>query len=149
MTSVYVDTSALAKLYLPEDRSDDVDSFLRSRAPVLISSLTVTEMRSLLARRRREGGIDINDEVRVFAVFEDDVRKGHLVRAPLRDNLHDAAAGLITSLPDVALRTLDALHLAVVQERGLCELATADAVMLAAGRKLGLVVHDFRPMGAR
>jgi hypothetical protein len=51
--------------------------------PVAISDLTVVEMRSLLARRRREKHVDSKLETRVFATFEDDIRRGFLIRHPI------------------------------------------------------------------
>ena len=51
---VYFDTSALATWYLNEPRSNDVERYIQEHGPVAISDLTVVEMRSLLARRRRE-----------------------------------------------------------------------------------------------
>ena len=52
----YFDTSALAKWYLREARSDEVEAYIRANGPVAISDLTVVEMRSLLASHRRESG---------------------------------------------------------------------------------------------
>ena len=63
--SVYIDTSALAKLYLPEQGSDAVSDFmLEMDEAATISSLTITEMRCLLARRRREKKLGLIDEQR-------------------------------------------------------------------------------------
>ena len=53
--SCYIDTSALAKWYLNEPRSQDFESYIRSQRGALISRLTVMELRCLLARRRRAG----------------------------------------------------------------------------------------------
>jgi uncharacterized protein len=50
----YIDTSALAKWYLNEPRSEDFGA--------VISRLTVVEFRCLIARRRRAGDIDLEDE---------------------------------------------------------------------------------------
>ena len=73
---VYLDTSALAKWYLNESFSADVERYLMEHGPVAISDLTVVEMRSLLARRRREKHVDPKMENRVFSTFEDDIRRG-------------------------------------------------------------------------
>jgi uncharacterized protein len=54
METIYFDTSALAKWYLNEENSDKVENYLQEQGVVAISELTVVEMRSLLARRRRE-----------------------------------------------------------------------------------------------
>ena len=56
--NIYFDTSALAKWYLNEARSEDVEKYIQEHGPVNISDLTVVEMRCLLARRRREKSID-------------------------------------------------------------------------------------------
>ena len=50
---VYIDTSALAKWYLNESRSEDFAAWIQTEAGAHISTLTVVEMRCLLARRRR------------------------------------------------------------------------------------------------
>jgi len=49
----YLDTSALAKWFLNEPGSEVFVAFLQGLGSAVISSLTVTEMRSLLSRRRR------------------------------------------------------------------------------------------------
>ena len=64
-TGPYQDTSALAKWYLNEEGSEDVEAFLGERGHALISELTVVEMRCLLARRRRAG--DFVAEMEAYA----------------------------------------------------------------------------------
>lgn len=46
------DTSALAKRYLNEPRSDEFEAWLERAEEPVISSLALVEMRSLLARHR-------------------------------------------------------------------------------------------------
>ena len=143
MSLVYFDTSALAKWYLPEKRSEDVEAFLRENGPVHISGLTVVEMRSLLSRRRREKHFDAKSEARVFATFEEDIRKGFLVCHPLPEDLPRGAGSLISILPDVPLRTLDALHLAMAREIDAQVIATADNVMADAGKGMEIDIVWF------
>jgi predicted nucleic acid-binding protein len=143
MSVTYCDTSALAKWYIPERRSEDVEAFLRENGPVHISGLTEVEMRSLLARRRREGHFDSMAEGRIFATFEEDIRKGFLVCHPLPADVARGAASLISILPDVPLRTLDALHLAMAREIDARVIATADAVMADAGRGMEIDIVWF------
>ena len=50
---------------------------------------------------------------------------------------------MIESLPDIALRTLDALHLSIAHEISVRELATADKVMALAARQLEMDVIWF------
>lgn len=140
---VYFDTSALAKWYLNEELSDEVERYIQEHGPVAISDLTAVEMRSLLSRRRREREIDIKTETRAFAVFEEDVRRGFLIRNPLPATLAAGAVNLIASFPDLPLRALDAMHLVAAQEIGAGVLATSDRVMAEAAEALGLTVVRF------
>ena len=143
MSVAYCDTSALAKWYIPENRSDDVEAFLRENGPVHISGLTAVEMRSLLSRRRRKGHFDAKAEGKIFATFEEDVRKGFLICHPLPADIAQGAVSLISILPDVPLRTLDALHLAMAREIDAQAIATADNVMADAGRGMEIEIVWF------
>ena len=139
----YFDTSALAKWYLNESFSEDVERYLMEHGPVAISDLTVVEMRSLLARRRREKHVDPKLEIRVFATFEDDICRGFLIRHPMPATTIAGAVNLISTLPDVPLRTLDATHLVIAREIDASILATADRIMAAGAREMGLSVIRF------
>lgn len=140
---VYLDTSALAKWYINELGSADVESFIREHAPCAISALTGVEMRSLLARRRREGSIDARLESRLFAAFLEDVRLGFLVEQRVMERAAEGAVNLIAALPEHPLRTLDALHLAIAREAGLSTIVTSDRVMAAAAEALDFEVVTF------
>jgi len=140
---IYLDTSALAKWYLNESRSEDVEKFIQENAPVDISDLTGVEMRCLLARRRREGNIDPTTEMKVFSVFEEDVRQQFLICHPMPSGTAAAAVHLFSTLPEIRLRTLDALHLAVAREIQAEILVSADRVMLAAAQAMGFDVVRF------
>ncbi len=143
MASVYVDTSALAKWYLNEARSEEVEDFLRQACPVCISSLTKVEMRSLMAGRRREGHLDAQTQGRVLATFEGDIALGHLVLLPQTVESFLTAESLLGAYPEIALRTLDALHLGVVRSGGVEMLATADRVMAQAAEAMGVDCRAF------
>lgn len=140
---MYWDTSALAKWYVNEDFSEEVEELLGQAIPVTISALTKLEMRALLARRRREGSLDPLTEARVYSVFEGDIAAGHLVLLPYRVEHFLLAESLIGSLPNLPLRTLDALHLGIVQGEGIAEVATADRVVAETAAALGLEAHTF------
>jgi len=139
----YLDTSALAKRYLNEARSDEVDAFLAEQSLLLVSTLTTVQMRRLLARRRRGRELDATLEAQVFATFRDDVRQGYMVEHELSRLMLEGASNLIAEIPQVPLRTLDALHLAAAQQLGAERLVTADAVMRAAAGAVGLAVEFF------
>ncbi len=140
---MYFDTSALAKWYLNEPRSDDVETYLRRVSPVYISLLTKAEMRSLMARRVREGGIDAAAQGRVLATFEGDIALGHLILLPHTVESFLLAESLLGAHPGLPLRTLDALHLGVMLSAGVTTLATADRVMAQAAVVLEMECESF------
>jgi predicted nucleic acid-binding protein len=144
---IYFDTSALAKWYLNEAGSDDVEKYIQEHGPVDMSDLTVVEMRCLLARRRREGNIDPKTEIKIFATFEEDIRQRFLICRPLPDGLSAGAVNLLSVHPDLPIRTLDALHLMIAREIQAEVLATADRVMVAGAKAMGFSVVRFdRPV---
>ncbi len=140
---IYFETSALVKWYLNEARSDDVEKYIQEHGPVDISDLTVVEMRCLLARRRREGNIDTKMEIKVFATFEEDIRRRFLICHSFPVGLKEAGVNLISVLSDLPLRTLDVLHLSIAQEIQADILVTADRVMAAGAKAMGFEVVRF------
>lgn len=143
MNVAYLDTSALAKWYLNEHVSDEVEVFIQSEGTLHISSLTSVEFRCLLARRRRAGEFSAEIEQKVFATYQQDISGNSLIVDPVQDKHFDVAIHLISSLNEYQLRSLDALHLAIIREEGYDRLATADRVMAAAAKALGLEVVTF------
>lgn len=139
----YLDTSALAKWYLNEQSSEAFVVFLQDLDVAVISSLTITEMRSLFSRRRRMGDLTVELENVLVAAFLEDIDRGWLQRYPLDDARFSEAANLIARYPEQPLRSLDALHLTVAAQAGISMLATADAVMAAAGLSMGFEVTRF------
>jgi predicted nucleic acid-binding protein len=139
----YLDTSALAKWYLNEPSSNAFVAYLHELHGAVISSLTVTELRSLLSRRRRMGDLTAELEAILFAAVLEDMDRGWLQRYPVEDARFAEAATLIARYPERPLRTLDALHLTVAVHSGLSELATADAVMADAATAMGFDVVRF------
>jgi hypothetical protein len=144
---IYFDTSALAKWYIREARSEEVEKYIQDHGPIDMSDLTIVEMRALLARRRRERNIDSQTEIRIYATFEDDIRQKLLVCHPLPSDLAAAAANLLSVLPDLPLRTLDVLHLSIAKEIQAEILATADRVMAAGAKAMGFSVMRFDKPG--
>jgi len=140
---IYFDTSALAKWYLNEARSNDVEKYIQEHGPVDISELTVVEMRSLLARRRRERHIDPKIEIKVFATFEEDIRQKFVILHPLPEGLVTGAVNLLSVHSEVPLKTLDALHLVMAKEIQAEILATADRIMIAGAKAMGFTVARF------
>ncbi|NBS98908.1 MAG: PIN domain-containing protein, partial [Betaproteobacteria bacterium] len=136
----YLDTSALAKWYLNEAGSEAFVEFLQGLDSAVISSLSVTEMRSLLSRRRRMGDLSVELESVLFAALLDDIDRGWLQRYPLDDARFAEATNLIARYPEHPLRTLDALHLTVAADLAVSIVATSDGVMADAALSMGFQV---------
>ena len=141
--SIYLDTSALAKWYIREEQSDEVETFIQERGPLEISDLTVVEMATLLARRRQERAFDADLEARIFSVFQEDIRRGYLRCHSFPADLAQTALLLRVHLSRTAIRTLDLLHLAIAREIQAAILATADRIMAEAATILDFHVVRF------
>ena len=139
----YVDTSALAKWYLPEPGSEAFVDFIRRQDSAAISRLTTVELRCLLARRRRAGDITVQHERDAWSTFEADILAGHLHVEALADGHAISARDLLTRLEHLPLRTLDAFHLAIAQSLAVGLVATADRVMARAAEALGMTALMF------
>ena len=140
---IYVDTSALVKRYVSEAGSDTFDAFFLNRAPLAISRLTVVEMRCALARRRRNRQISAELETQVLEAFRLDMQDGALAVSSFQEDDLILAYHLMDEVPDLPLRTLDALHLAVARRHAIPEFSTADKKQAEAAQKLGFALHRF------
>lgn len=143
MALSYVDTSALAKWYLPEAGSEDFFEWIQSQEETCISSLTITEFRCLLARRRRIKMLSGLEVQKLYAKFRQDIEYTHLILYPIEDQHILNASLMIESLPSVSLRTLDALHLTIANDIPVDIIATADKVMWETARLLDFEVVLF------
>ena len=141
---LYLDTSAVAKLYLEESGSSKFRSFLENRvtSPV-VSTLTRLELRCLLSRRRRAGSIDFATEQLAAAKFENLVGTQTVVLFPVEDSHVRSAIDLLATMPAHPLRTLDALHLAIARSLQADAIATADRTMGKAAAELRFGVEFF------
>ncbi len=142
MTAPYLDTSALAKWYINEPLSEQVEDYLSALPYALISSLVIVEMRSLLLRRRRSGEIESALVERIWTTFREDQATGSLVVLEVKDE-HLRSAERLLDRVETPLRTLDALHLALAESSKAIECVTADRTMAAGARGLGLKVRTF------
>ncbi len=141
--NVYLDTSVLAKWYLNEAGTQEVTKYIQSIERAVISSLTITEMRCLLSRRKRMGDFSDKIEHQLYATFLNDIDRGYLSVEQFSDQYFTFASHLIDSVPTIPLRTLDALHLSIIQQLNIPCLATADEVMLKAAKKMNIAVKKF------
>lgn len=137
---IYVDSSALAKLYVPEADSEAVDDFLRGRRGLMISDLAITEVLSAVARRKRDGELSSKQSRAIHDAVLDDAHSGSFTRLDLNPEVHRDAERLLFATDSASLRTLDALHLALAFSGRASHLLTFDRRMAAAAAEAGLDV---------
>jgi uncharacterized protein len=144
---LYLDTSALVKLYVAEDGSTLVRQAVADADRVATSGIAYVEARSALARRRREGGLLPLQHRRIVRVLDGDW--GHYLRLDITEALIHQAAALAERH---RLRAYDAIHLAsasVLRGRLGTPVVFAcwDATLEAAARREGLasLVNRSRP----
>jgi predicted nucleic acid-binding protein len=105
--TLYLDTSALVKLYVAEDGSAVVRQAVADADRIATSGIAYVEARSAFARRRREGGLLPLQHRRI--VRDLDADWGHYLRLDVTETLIRQAAALAERH---RLRTYDAIHLA-------------------------------------
>ena len=143
---IYFDTSSLAKAYIEEARSADVDFFLHAQTErVSISELSVLEMRCTVARRQREGRFDAVTAARIWSAFQADVSDGlfDVIRSAAGD--FSLATRMIDRVAPLPLKTLDAIHLAVAERAEAQAFVTSDKQQLNAANALGFKTTSFLP----
>lgn len=126
---VVLDTSALGKLLIEEPESESLRAFLAEQpAPsrtFVISSLAVTELRRMALRLRIDQSLT-----------EQVLRPFHTVR------VSEAVLQIAGRLPQLNLRTLDAIHIATALAIEAQLFITFGARQFAAATAEGLVVES-------
>ena len=140
--ALYVDSSALVKLYVREAESDSVDAFLRGQMGLMISELAITEVLSAVARRTREGELTAASANKIRGALLADAESGSFARLQLSAGVHREAERLLFSTNAVPLRTLDALHLALAFSGSATHVLTFDRQMRDAAAHAGFNLID-------
>jgi uncharacterized protein len=142
---LFADTSALVRAYLSDEpRHDEVRALLLDGdQPVVASELAQVEFAAAAHAAERAGRI--HDRHELLARFDASCATDGLLAILAFDAACVALA--FELVRDHPLRTLDALHLAVLQHQvvplfGDAVLVSCDAGQLAAARALGLNVFD-------
>ncbi len=135
---LYLDTSALVKLYAEEIGSEVVRRAVADAGLVATSLLSYAEARSALARKHRGEEITRSTLNRLRQEFERDWERLHLL--PVDEALVRKAGNLTE---EHALRALDALHLATADAlqavlRTTVTFACFDGALNAAAKTRGL-----------
>jgi predicted nucleic acid-binding protein len=135
---LYLDTSFLVPLFLPEPTSDKIERFLSRKrsAPLAVSHWTRVEFSSALAREVRMGSLRRKAAIEADAQFAETAAESFIVLLPTADDF-DLARHFLQRY-GTGLRAGDALHLAIASNNRATAVYTLDKTLLAAGRRLGL-----------
>jgi predicted nucleic acid-binding protein len=138
--NLYLDTSALVKLYVEEDGSPAVREAVANAESVATAALAYVEARAAFARRHREKRLSPDDYRRTVQELEADWE--HYLLLEITSGLIKTAAELAANH---ALRAYDAIHLAAAKLlrarlQGPILFACWDGHLSAAARREGLAL---------
>ena len=136
---IFIDTSSLAKRYVQEPGSDELDELYRSAIEaVYISTLAIVEFSAAIRRKIRNK--DILERAGSYAMqeFEEDWQ-GWLTKIPLTEELAELAASLAIRYP---LKGSDAVHLSSAAAIGVDLFVTSDMNLLKTAKKIGIKSYN-------
>jgi predicted nucleic acid-binding protein len=134
---MYLDTSALVKLFVRETDSEFYGRYVDGRS-VCSSILAYTELWSALLAKERQGGLSAPRRQQVWTLFQQDVAADVIGLVPMAPAVFKRANYLLQRChPGIPLRSLDALHLACADQVQDWPLVTSDQRMRDAATLLG------------
>ncbi|MBI3210774.1 MAG: type II toxin-antitoxin system VapC family toxin [Candidatus Solibacter usitatus] len=140
--ALYLDTSALVKLFVHEPGSDAVEKAVEEDADVHVGWLTPHEFFSAIARRQRTG--ELSQEQVLALQAELRALLASCVRVvPYSETLSQRALVLLEKYGPEGLRTLDSFQLATGFEARHAQFGVADKLLGEIARKAGLGVMLF------
>ena len=135
---MYLDTAVVVKLLVREPDSAHYARLVDGQI-AWSSRIVLTECMSALLRKERNGEISTAHRRRAWRQVERDVTSARLNLVAVSAELLDSANAILVSChPDIALRSLDAIHLAAARECRSWPLCTNDERMRQAAIRLAL-----------
>lgn len=134
---VFLDTSALAKRYVAENRSGKVSALCQAAESLVVSVICLPELISTLSRLVREKKLAKDDYRKVKSDLIADLADVDICQ--ITPDVIDSVVSLLESHP---LRAMDALHVACALAVEPDAFVSADHRQLAAVRKAGLKTVD-------
>ena len=140
--AIYLDTSALVKLFIDETTRPPVVDAVRGAPPLVIGWLSLVEFRSAIYRKVQSGEMTAGDATRVFSDFVQAPRQPAVI-VPYQESILQRASTLIDSHGTNGLRTLDALQISTALESGNTLFGTSDRPQADFAKSAGLEVRIF------
>lgn len=136
---MYLDSCIIVKLVSHEPDSEAYHRVVAGN-PVVTSELAVTEVRSALLAKEREGRISAHARHAGWRLFQDKVRDEFVLLPVGRRIIERAGAVIEQCQPRVSLRTLDAIHVATAELCGGEEMCSSDNQVIKASEFIGLAL---------
>ncbi len=137
---VYLDTSVVVSLLIPEPRTADVMHWFSALGKTPVSGdWLLTEFASAISIKQRSGELTGRDADLIRKEFHLLATSG-LRLLPVSRAVFGKAADLAQQRTS-GLRAGDALHLATASEAGVKALATLDTIMAANATRMGIAVE--------
>jgi uncharacterized protein len=137
--NVFFDSSALAKRYIEEKGTDQVQAILSSASALAVSVICVPEIVSALCRRRRERKLSTEEYRNAKASVLTDIDDAAVIGIT-----EEVIAQGVVLLEHFPLRSADALHIACASEWSTDLFVSADDRQCKAARARGLRVEAIR-----
>jgi len=135
---MYLDSCVIVKLVSHEPDSAAYHAVVAG-FPVFTSELAVAEVRSALLTKERMGRISHADRVKGWRLFQDKLHDQEFHLLPLDRRVIERAGAVIDQChPHVALRTLDAIHVATAELHGGEPMCSSDQRVRDASDFIGL-----------
>ena len=141
--SVYIDTSVLIKRFVEEAYSSQVDTFFEKSFNYVLSDLVILEFDCALRRILRNGKITQEYRLKAEQTLAEQIDTKWFEKVAASSQTIKEAKKLIEKVSPLSLRSLDAIHLSIIRDHQITQLATADIEMLQAAEKLGITTHYF------
>ena len=147
---LFLGTSALAKLFVPEAGTDEMNAMMaQDGLEIWISALALLEFHSLAWRRHREGRLDAARVAALLGMLDEQLREWQAIG--LTPSVLQGARELLADhAGQHGLRTLDALQLAsfgALLEDGPATFGCADTRLCSVAAACGHAT--FNPLAAR
>jgi predicted nucleic acid-binding protein len=136
--TMYLDSCVIVKLVSHEPDSEAYHGIVTGQS-VVTSELAVAEVRSALLTKERAGRISHQARLTGWRLFQDKLRDQEFVLLPVNRQVIERAGAVIDQChPNVALRTLDAIHVATAELHGGEQMCSSDLRVCEASNFIGL-----------
>ena len=133
--NLFADSSAFAKRYIADERSDELDALLGRSTDLAVSVLCVAEIISALCRRRRERSLKPDEYAAAKNALESDLADATIIQ--IVDEVLLQAVALLEAHP---LRASDAIQISSALAWRADTFVSSDARQCAAAKAAGLAI---------